>query len=106
MRQNQCILLAVGSFRDRLAQMLECELGRFVDLHPTSYKRWLHAQNHLLGGVPMPWMTRWAGAFPISFESARGAHFSDVDGIEYVDFCLGDTAAMTGHGLARIADAL
>ena len=23
--------------------------------------------------------------------------FSDVDGIEYVDFCLGDTGAMTGH---------
>ena len=26
-----------------------------------------------------------------------GARFRDVDGIEYVDFCLGDTGAMTGH---------
>ena len=28
---------------------------------------------------------------------ARGAHLIDVDGNEYVDFCLGDTGAMTGH---------
>lgn len=30
----------------------------------------------------------------------------DVDGIEYVDFCLGDTGAMTGHALPQVADAL
>jgi len=28
---------------------------------------------------------------------AQGARFRDVDGREYVDFCLGDTGAMTGH---------
>jgi glutamate-1-semialdehyde 2,1-aminomutase len=28
---------------------------------------------------------------------ARGAHFTDADGHEYVDLCLGDTGAMTGH---------
>jgi glutamate-1-semialdehyde 2,1-aminomutase len=28
---------------------------------------------------------------------AGGARFRDVDGLEYVDFCLGDTGAMTGH---------
>jgi glutamate-1-semialdehyde 2,1-aminomutase len=28
---------------------------------------------------------------------AQGAHFFDVDGNRYVDFCLGDTGAMTGH---------
>jgi glutamate-1-semialdehyde aminotransferase len=28
---------------------------------------------------------------------ATGAKLSDADGNEYVDFCLGDTAAMTGH---------
>jgi len=30
-------------------------------------------------------------------DEAHGARFRDVDGHEYVDFCLGDTAAMTGH---------
>src|SRR5208282_5199512 len=28
---------------------------------------------------------------------AQGAHFLDVDGHRYTDFCLGDTGAMTGH---------
>jgi glutamate-1-semialdehyde 2,1-aminomutase len=52
----------------------------------------------------MPWMTRWPGAFPVHVADAHGARFVDVDGIEYVDFCLGDTGAMTGHGtVARTA---
>ena len=54
----------------------------------------------------MPWMTRWPGAHPVFFEQADGAKFVDADGIEYVDFCLGDTGAMTGHGLVGVADAL
>src|SRR4051812_27860879 len=45
----------------------------------------------------MPWMIRWAGGFPVFAVEAHGARFRDVDGHEYVDFCLGDTAAMTGH---------
>lgn len=28
---------------------------------------------------------------------AKSSRFADVDGVEYVDFCLGDTGAMTGH---------
>ena len=54
----------------------------------------------------MPWMTRWPGAFPLFFDTAQGASFTDVDGIRYVDFCLGDTGAMTGHGLPQVADAV
>src|SRR4051812_8807674 len=45
----------------------------------------------------MPWMIRWPGGFPVFAAEAHGARFEDVDGHEYVDFCLGDTAAMTGH---------
>ena len=54
----------------------------------------------------MPWMTRWPGAFPVFFESASGARLTDVDGIEYVDLCLGDTGAMTGHALPQVAEAV
>ncbi len=54
----------------------------------------------------MPWMTRWPGAFPLVFDAAVGGRFTDVDGLEYVDFCLGDTGAMTGHGLPQVADAV
>jgi glutamate-1-semialdehyde 2,1-aminomutase len=42
-------------------------------------------------------MIRWAGGFPVFAAEAHGARFRDVDGHEYVDFCLGGTAAMTGH---------
>ncbi len=48
----------------------------------------------------MPWMIKWAGPFPPYVDVAAGAHFSCVDGHDYVDFCLGDTGAMAGHGPA------
>ncbi|MFM7081628.1 MAG: transaminase, partial [Actinomycetota bacterium] len=64
------------------------------------------AKTSLLSGVPMPWMTRWPGAFPVFVREASGARFVDVDGIDYVDFGLGDTGAMTGHGLVEVAEAL
>src|SRR6202035_2836351 len=37
------------------------------------------------------------GFFPPFVREAQGAHFFDVDGHRYTDFCLGDTGAMTGH---------
>lgn len=51
-------------------------------------------------------MTRWPGAHPVFVDHATGARFTDVDGNEYVDFCLGDTGAMTGHALPTVADAI
>ena len=54
----------------------------------------------------MPWMTRLPGGFPLFLDEARGGHFTDVDGREYVDFCLGDTGAMTGHALPQVAEAI
>jgi glutamate-1-semialdehyde 2,1-aminomutase len=48
----------------------------------------------------MNWMIKWAGRYPVFVDRAQGARFVDVDGVEYVDFCLGDTGAMAGHGPA------
>jgi glutamate-1-semialdehyde 2,1-aminomutase len=56
--------------------------------------------------VPMNWMKKWAGAFPVFVAKAKGAHFTCVDGREYVDLCLGDTGAMTGHSPDVVADAI
>ncbi len=88
--------------RERLAELMADEERRFVELHPRSGQLADEGRRHLLAGVPMPWMTRWPGAFPIHVAEADGARFTDVDGIEYVDFCLGDTGAMTGHRRAGI----
>ena len=90
----------------RLARLRDDEERRFVETHPRSAALAEQARGSLLAGVPMPWMTRWPGAFPVFVESAHGARFTDVDGIEYVDLCLGDTGAMTGHALPQVADAV
>jgi glutamate-1-semialdehyde 2,1-aminomutase len=81
----------------RVQELLERELRRFADEHPRSRELARDAEESLLSGVPMPWMIRWAGGFPVFAAEASGARLRDVDGREYVDFCLGDTAAMTGH---------
>ena len=85
-----------------LRELLEREERRFVDDHPRSGALFNRARSTLLAGVPMPWMTQWAGAYPVFVEEATGARFVDVDGNEYVDFCLGDTGAMTGHSPSTV----
>ena len=79
---------------------MAAEMARFAAEHPRSAALHERASASLLDGVPMPWMVKWAGPFPLYVESASGAHFACVDGHDYVDFCLGDTGAMAGHGPA------
>ncbi|HTO73284.1 MAG TPA: hypothetical protein VMJ30_05665, partial [Gemmatimonadales bacterium] len=83
--------------RDILRARLNVELERFADTHPRSRALAEKAASLLVSGVPMPWMVRWAGAFPIFVHSGAGPNFVDVDNHRYIDFCLGDTGAMSGH---------
>src|SRR5712675_1520479 len=83
--------------RQRLKSLMQREQQRFVNERPKSKALFERAGKSLLGGVPMNWMLKWAGAFPPFVREAQGAHFIDVDGHRYIDFCLGDTGAMTGH---------
>lgn len=92
--------------RTRLATQLRAEQARFEQEHPRSRALFERAQQSLLGGVPMNWMVRWSGAFPVFVESGSGAHFTDVDGHDFLDLCLGDTGAMTGHAPAASVEAL
>src|SRR4051794_11456956 len=92
--------------RSHLADLRQAEERRFAETHPRSAELADQARGPLLAGVPMPWMTRWPGAFPLFFDTASGARLVDVDGIENVDLCLGDTGAMTGHALPQVAEAV
>ncbi len=83
--------------RSHVASLMQREQRRFIDDNPKSKALFERAGKSLLGGVPMNWMVKWAGAFPPFVREAQGAHFYDVDGHRYVDLCLGDTGAMTGH---------
>ncbi|MGC2822608.1 MAG: aspartate aminotransferase family protein [Candidatus Sulfotelmatobacter sp.] len=83
--------------RSRLAFLMAREQKKFADERPKSKSLFERARKSLLAGVPMNWMVKWAGAFPPFVREAQGSHIFDVDGHRYVDFCLGDTGAMTGH---------
>jgi len=90
--------------RKNLKMLFERERETFTRSHPKSAKLFERARKSLLGGVPMNWMSKWPGAFPIFVAEAKGAHFTDVDGHKYVDLCLGDTGAMTGHAPAAVVE--
>ncbi|HET8833205.1 MAG TPA: aspartate aminotransferase family protein [Gemmatimonadales bacterium] len=92
--------------RGRLGALLADEERRFREAHPRSLALYQRAGRSLLGGVPMQWMVRWAGGFPLFVEGGEGAHLTDVDGHRYLDLCLGDTGAMTGHAPAATVEAV
>jgi glutamate-1-semialdehyde 2,1-aminomutase len=92
--------------RGRLAELLADEERRFRETHPRSLALSERAGRSLLGGVPMHWMVRWAGGFPLFATEAQGAWLTDVDGQRYLDLCLGDTGAMTGHAPAATVEAV
>ena len=92
--------------RDRLHSLMQSEQQKFIKERPKSKALFERARKSLLGGVPMNWMVKWAGAFPPFVREAHGAEFVDVDGHRYVDLCLGDTGAMTGHSPAATVSAV
>ncbi len=92
--------------RGRLAACHAAEQRRFEETHPASRALFERARGCLLEGVPMHWMVKWAGGFPLFVREGRGAHFTDVDGHRYLDLCLGDTGAMTGHAPPATVEAV
>jgi glutamate-1-semialdehyde 2,1-aminomutase len=92
--------------RGRLLTLLERERAAFTERHPRSRDAYLRAGGTLLGNVPMTWMNRAAGGFPVYLAEARGASVVDLDGHRYVDLSLGDTGAMAGHSPAPTVQAV
>jgi glutamate-1-semialdehyde 2,1-aminomutase len=91
--------------RARLSTLTDRERAAFADRHPRSAAAYDRA-DHLFGRVPMTWMNKNAAGYPVYLDRARGARLTDIDGHEYVDFCLGDTAAMAGHSPAPVVAAV
>ena len=82
--------------RSKLVALLEREQALHQSRTPQSRELYSQADN-LFGRVPMTWMNKWSGGYPLYLKSARGNRIIDVDNNEYVDFSLGDTGAMAGH---------
>ncbi|MGL5817382.1 MAG: transaminase [Phycicoccus sp.] len=85
--------------RSRLVGLLAAEQEEYAARHPRS-RALFDAGDNLFGRVPMTWMNKWSGGFPLYLDRASGNRVTDVDGHTYVDFALGDTGAMAGHSPA------
>ncbi|MFC5501219.1 transaminase [Lysinimonas soli] len=92
--------------RARLAALWDAEVELFRAMRPESERAWRDALEHMPDGVPMLWMAKWPGPWPVFVERAAGAHFRCVDGLDHVDLCLGDTGAMVGHAPAASVAAI
>ena len=88
-----------------LETLVDAEQERFAKSHPKSRAAWAQGKQHYLYGGPSHWMRRWAGGFPIYVDHASGAAIHDIDGLDYVDYCLGDTGGMCGHAPEAVTEA-
>lgn len=92
--------------RSRLAALADAESRRFRDTHPRSAALAAQAAPHFLFGLPMHWMRDWPMPHPLFVTHAQGNRLRTADGVELIDFCLGDTGAMYGHAPLPVARAL
>jgi glutamate-1-semialdehyde 2,1-aminomutase len=92
--------------REKLSSLMAREVAEFERMRPESKKLFDKAALAMPDGVPMLWMAKWPGPYPVYVDHAEGAHFRCVDGIDHVDLCLGDTGAMVGHSPQATKDAL
>ncbi len=90
---------------ERLDALIEAEGSAYRSRHARSAATYAGA-DHLFGRVPMTWMNKWPGGFPLSFSTAEGASITCVDGHRFGDFALGDTGAMAGHSPAAVVEAI
>lgn len=57
--------------RGKMKKQFELELKHFEEAHQKSKALYLEAKESLLQGVPLNWMVRWMGSFPISVAGMR-----------------------------------
>ena len=88
-----------------LTKLHATEQSLFLERNPKS-KAAYEAADNLFGRVPMTWMNKKAGGFPLYFDKAQGNRIWDIDGHEYIDFALGDTGALAGHSNPIVVEAI
>jgi glutamate-1-semialdehyde 2,1-aminomutase len=91
---------------EQLSELRAREDAVFTERTQKSKSTFEEAQEMLLNGVPMPWMGDWGNSHPIFLQKASGNRLTDLDGNEYIDFCLGDTGAMFGHSPTATAEVI
>ena len=92
--------------RDKLKKCLEQEIKFFLKMHPKSKEYFQRSKKCYLDGVPMYWMLKWPGGYPVVVKEAYGSHFTDIDDNEYIDLCMGYSGALFGHTPPQVIDAV
>ena len=64
--------------RSHLAALMAGEVARFEAERPASRAQFEHAKATMPDGVPMLWMAKWPGPWPVYVKRAEGAHFPCV----------------------------
>ena len=92
--------------REKLIYQLKLERELYILKHRNSLQKKRERSEVLLYNAPMNWMQQWPQAFPITVGCGEKHKITDVDGNQYIDFCLGYSAAFPGHGSRRIVKSL
>jgi glutamate-1-semialdehyde 2,1-aminomutase len=95
-----------GVARSRISALSAQERIAFAAAHQVSRAALERGAGNFLNGVPLHWMSDWSMPFPMLVEKARGAKLTDIDGVKFDDFCLGDTGSMFGHSPKPVAKAI
>lgn len=89
---------------DNLKKLRAREDATFEKRTPKCKEAFDNAQQMMFNGTPTPWMGDWGTSHPLFLSKASGNRLTDIDGNEYIDFCLGDTGAMFGHSPEATAE--
>ncbi len=92
--------------RVKLSAQLELERKSYAANHGKSLLQKTERSKVLLYNAPMNWMQQWPLEFPITVDHGEKHKIIDADGYEYIDFCLGYSAAFPGHGSKQVVKAL
>jgi len=92
--------------REKLIDQLNLEQELYILKHKKSSREKTKRSEVLLYNAPMNWMQQWPLEFPLTVDHGEKHKIIDVDGNEFVDFCLGYSAAFPGHGSREIVNAL
>jgi glutamate-1-semialdehyde 2,1-aminomutase len=76
----------------------------YRELTRGSYEAWRRGAARIPGGVTSN--VRFFPPYPIFMDRAAGSKIFDVDGREYIDYCLAFGPLIAGHGHPRIMEAI
>jgi len=71
---------------------------------PTSEKLWQQASKVIPGGITAN--VKYFDPYPIFMKKAKGSKLYDVDGNEYIDYCLCFGPLILGHGHPAVVEAI